>query len=85
MRIVPKRPNHLGTGLKKILDILREGIGFFTLDIDGPTSRLHRVIFFDEVQRRNRGGHPTDLRAGEAPRVYDGWFMATGTAREDAW
>src|SRR5271163_4209475 len=40
MRIVPKRLNHLGTGLKKILDILVEGIGFFTLDIDRAKNML---------------------------------------------
>jgi hypothetical protein len=44
MRIVPKRPNHLGTGLKKILDILGEGIGFFTLDIDCSEDTISGLV-----------------------------------------
>jgi hypothetical protein len=34
----------LEQGLKKILDILGEGIGFFTLDIDCPKDMLHRLV-----------------------------------------
>ena len=58
MRIVPKVPNHLGTGLKKILDILGEGIGFFTLDVDCPEDTISRL-----VENRNN-----DLGAGGAER-----------------
>jgi len=36
MRMVPKGTNHLGAGLKKILDFLVECIRFFTLHIDRP-------------------------------------------------
>jgi hypothetical protein len=44
MRIVPTRSNHLGTGLKKILYIPREGIGFFTLDIDCAKDMLSSLV-----------------------------------------
>jgi hypothetical protein len=44
MRIVPKRSNHLGTGLKKTLDILGEGIGFLTLDIDAANLPVSGLI-----------------------------------------
>jgi hypothetical protein len=44
MRIVPKRSNRLGTGLKKNLDVFGEGIGFFTLDIDCPKDKLSRLV-----------------------------------------
>jgi hypothetical protein len=56
MRIVPKVPNHLGTGLKKILDILGEGIGFFTLDIDGPKDTLSRLV--EDRNNDHREGIP---------------------------
>src|SRR5271156_6263675 len=44
MRIVPKGSNCLGTGHKKILDVLGEGIGFFTLDIDRAEDTITRLV-----------------------------------------
>jgi hypothetical protein len=44
MRMVPKRANHLGTGFKKSLDVLGEGIGFFALDIDCPDYTLSGLV-----------------------------------------
>jgi len=83
MRIVPKRSNHLGTGLKKILDFLSEGIAFFTLDIDCPKDTLSLLVE-DRNDDLGAGGAKRSQVAGiggDVAHIHD-LFLRNGCTRQ---
>ena len=83
MRMVPQGSNHLGTGLKKILDVLGEGIGFFTLDIDCPKDTVARLVEDGNDHFGARGAKRSQVAGigGDVAHIHD-LFLRNGCTRQ---
>ena len=73
MRMVPKRSNHPGTSLKKILDIPGEGIGFFTLDVDCPKDTILGLVEDGNDDFRAGGAECSQVAGigGDVANIHD--------------